>query len=278
MNHLPRRRSDPTTVIAALMLGVGFALGAACQAHGCVSACDAQVPPTVLDRPVALAGRRNWPRPVPQRVDLTAELVVARACAKEGGLFPAAGQTFADHVITLRDDCALVHAVYARGALRAHQTLQAFARNYSPHVFTPGGENPWIADLAWGDHRPALWPSESRLWEADESRHCRARPETCRPNGISHWDGVRALAAQAVAGRLPHACPAPPDDWGGHMDRLRGVASGLVRMRCGNALNDGWIRPGLHSAAEVAAARASIVEPVRVAGHPVDARAARGRR
>lgn len=227
----------------------------------CVAAAAlAQEPPH--DRADALRWRREHPTaPSTRRFELTPELVTGRAGAKEGGLFAQRGQTEAQHAVSIRYDVAIVATVYCRGAHREHETLQQFARDYSPDVFTPGDLNPWIADLAWGDREPALWPTGHRLWQPDDSRHCHVHPATCRPDGIAAWRRVRELAVEALNGRLPTGCPVPPDDWGGHMDREKGEARGLVRMKCGDALNDGWIRPGLHTRAEVELACASVPEP-----------------
>jgi len=222
---------------------------------------SAQEPPRPHDRADALAWRRTHPiAATPRRVELTPELVTARGGAKEGGLFAQRGQTEAEHAESIKFDVALVATVYCRGAHREHMTLQRFARGYSPNVFEPGDDNPWIADLPWGDREPVAWPTGHRLWQPDDSRHCRVNPRTCRPDGITAWHRVRDLAVEALNGRLPHGCPVEPDDWGGHMDRDNGAEQGLVRMRCGRALNDGWIRPGLHAREEVVRACASVPE------------------
>jgi len=268
---VPARRARRAAVASLVALSLA-----------CVVA--AQEPPRrsdVPDRAVALRWRREHPRPpspAPDPAVLTRELVLARVGAKEEGLFQARGQTLAEHRVSLRDGMSMLFQVYKRGAAYSHGTMQGFARRYSEHVFVAGGENPWVADLTWGDRQPALWPERERLWDHDTSRHCQRDASTCRPDGITSWREARHLATLIVSGRdptptcqqkrgpllddcAPHVCPVPPDHWGGHMDRDHGEEQGLVRMRCGDALNDGWVAPGRHTPAEVEAARASVVDP-----------------
>lgn len=200
---------------------------------------------------------------------ITPELTLARACAKEEGLFAARGQTEAEHVISLRDGCTGIFQVYKRGAAYSHHSFESFARAYSPHVFEPGGENPWIAGLSNGPHEPALWPGHSRLWMPDR---------TSRPDGESRWMALLAVANDIYHGRGPvpleHRCSLPPDHWGGKMDHWRGVANGWIQERCGVALNEFWLVPARHEASDLARLPRIVDEPTG----PVSANLARGRR
>jgi len=186
---------------------------------------------------------------------ITPELVLARATVKEESLFPGAHSSLAEHDIQARDGCAMIDAVYARGAARSHIDYEAFARRYSQHVFTPDESRPWIADLRGGTHIPNDWP-RGLFWEP--------QPRSRRYSGMVEWMKIFHIAAEVRQGRgdalipLDHRCPAPPDHWGGKMDHWRGVANGWVQEQCGASQNEAWLISGLHTPAELARARASV--------------------
>jgi hypothetical protein len=222
---MPRSERDET---AWFFLLVGLVIGAAG-----LKACE------YIDKP-ATAEAQDAP--------LADYLVLARAGVKEESLMPRASETTAEHAAAVRDGMLLIDQVYARGAARTHATYERFARQYSPAVFTPMRDRPWIADLRVGSHMPAEWPP-NLFWMG-------APPRSRQLNGYELWmHGALHDAIAIRKGRVTASCPVPADHWGGPMDHWRGEANGWVPMRCGRSRNEGWLVPAFHTPEELSTAR-----------------------
>jgi hypothetical protein len=166
-------------------------------------------------------------------VVLTDALIAGRVCVKEEFLLPARGQTTAEHDESFRDGCSCIVATLRGQARRSHRTFSTEARLYSPRAFVPGGANPWVAQLVWGENMPPSWPIEHSPWE----------PHRGRPSGMTEWRRARQVAEGVLSGRIALAAPIVPDHWGAQWFTDRPIREGWERIPCGHALNAFWRVP-----------------------------------
>ena len=211
----------------------------------------------------------------PPPVHLTEHLILGRACVKEESLWPPGTPTAerpmhvldAEHFVKLRDGCWGIDQVYQGVARRSHWSYERAVREYSPNVFTPDEDRPWVADLRVGAYTPLGWPSANLPWNERPDR-----PDA--PTGYGLWMRAFHMAAtirdHTMIMPYGHKCPVPPDHWGGACDHWRGVANGWVQEKCGEAKNEFWIVPAWHTSEELERARLSLV------GAPIPADVARG--
>lgn len=204
---------------------------------------------------------------VPSVMHLADYVILARGGAKEESLLPLASETTEEHDAAVADGMSLIDQVYSRGAARTHLTYEAFARQYSPAIFTPMRDRPWIADLRVGPHMPAAWP-DNLFWTGAPAR-------SRQVNGYDRWMRAVHNAIAIRKGRTEPACPVPADHWGGPMDHWRGEANGWVPMVCGTSRNEGWLVPAYHTDAELSAARWAWAQHTAIAA---DIARGRGRR
>jgi hypothetical protein len=189
---------------------------------------------------IALIAHAQEAAPAP--VVLTPQLALARVCAKEEGLMPGRGQSVEQHDASLRDGCTAIDQVLSRRARLAHAEFGTFACRYSANACTPGGMNPWVADLSWGDRMPNGWPLERVLWMPLRRRD--------HLNGLTEWRKLMHLSAAIMRGEIESACPVEPDHWGSPLlDHERREREGWVSEHCGAALNEFWVVPARHRAA-----------------------------
>lgn len=168
------------------------------------------------------------------RVGRDDDLLLARICAHEAGF--DADET---------GDCAAIHEVLYRGAVRQGLSYSAFAHSYSGRALRGETRRSYYAELDRDGRRPARWPAGS--WASVEGT-MRFVPGPSWSRYSAAWLELLAHAAFLVA-RHPDdvsPCECPVDDWGGAVDRARAERLGLVEVDCGETRNDFYQRPSLH--------------------------------
>lgn len=139
-------------------------------------------------------------------------------------------------------DCWAIHEVLLRGAHHHDMSYVAFARSYSSSCF---GSTRWVSDLWPEAQEPHGWPRTTSQRNGNRVRLSAHPPWS---SYRAAWQHAMALTQHIVTETLEtvstwSVCEAPPDDWGGSMDRLRAQRLGLVPVSCGDTANDFYRRP-----------------------------------
>lgn len=167
-------------------------------------------------------------------------LLLARICAHEAGW--EADET---------GDCAAIHEVLWRGAMREGMSYRSFAHAYSGRALRGETSRRYFAYLNERGEEPAYWPRYYSRRGSDGLSHLSVVPP------FSHYrrQWLELLEyARGIVGQHPDdvsPCASPVHDWGGSMDRERAQRIGLLEVECGDTRNDFYARPSIISAASL---------------------------
>lgn len=169
-----------------------------------------------------------------QRASSRDALILARVCAHEAGW--NAHET---------GDCAAIHEVLWRGAIREGMSYRAFAHAYSGRALRGETSRRYFAYLDERGSEPAYWPRYYSRRGSGGIVHMSVVPPFShyRRQWLDLLEYARGIVTQDPDDVSP--CASPVHDWGGSMDRERANRIGLIEVECGNTRNDFYARPSI---------------------------------
>lgn len=161
-------------------------------------------------------------------------LLLARICAHEAGW--DAHET---------GDCAAIHEVLWRGAMRHNLSYRAYAYAYSGRALRGETSRAYFAELDADGSEPPSWPRY--VTRRREDGAVSVLPGPSWSSYRYRWLDLLAYA-EAIVHDGPDAsspCAEPVHDWGGVVDMERAERIGLVVVDCGETRNLFYRRPWL---------------------------------